>query len=115
MPWHALNLRTQLTVLPCAQIRLQLHTSCARGKKYLNNLNTAAHMRAVYAWFSDASAVWLVLEFCEGGDLFRVMADHGGRLDEHYVCVEVRAGCMVVLFLVFQPHVMKAGGPACFG
>jgi len=46
-------------------------------------------LRAVYAWFSDAQHVWLVLEYCEGGDLFKLMANHGGRLDEHYVCVEV--------------------------
>eukprot|EP00983_Pelagomonas_calceolata_P005704 187678-Pelagomonas_calceolata.AAC.1 len=43
---------------------------------------------AVYAWFSDDHHVWLVLEYCEGGDLFKAMANHGGRLDAHYVCVE---------------------------
>lgn len=32
-----------------------------------------------------------VLELCEGGDLFKTMLLHGGRLDEHYVCVEVGA------------------------
>jgi serine/threonine protein kinase len=44
---------------------------------------------AVFAWFSDADSIWLVLEFCEGGDLFKTLSDQGGRLDEHYVCVEV--------------------------
>lgn len=44
----------------------------------------------MYGWFADEEAIWLVLELCEGGDLFKTMMLHGGRLDEHYVCVEVR-------------------------
>lgn len=46
----------------------------------------------LYGWFTDGDAIWLVLELCEGGDLFKTMMLHGGRLDEHYVCVEVRWG-----------------------
>ncbi len=43
----------------------------------------------LYDWFEDADAIWLVMEWCEGGDLFKCMMVHGGRLDEFYVCTEV--------------------------
>jgi serine/threonine protein kinase len=43
----------------------------------------------LYGTFSDEKTVYLVMEYCEGGDLFKIMLKHGGRLDEHYVCVEV--------------------------
>eukprot|EP00200_Dunaliella_tertiolecta_P002635 CAMPEP_0202353218 /NCGR_PEP_ID=MMETSP1126-20121109/9076_1 /ASSEMBLY_ACC=CAM_ASM_000457 /TAXON_ID=3047 /ORGANISM="Dunaliella tertiolecta, Strain CCMP1320" /LENGTH=868 /DNA_ID=CAMNT_0048945541 /DNA_START=268 /DNA_END=2874 /DNA_ORIENTATION=- len=55
------------------------------------------YVAALYAWFSDDHHVWLVLEYCEGGDLFKAMANHGGRLDAHYVCVEVIAPLLRVL------------------
>jgi serine/threonine protein kinase len=32
----------------------------------------------------------MVMEYCEGGDLFKTMLMHGGMLEEQWVCVEVR-------------------------
>lgn len=46
----------------------------------------------LHSTFSDPANIYLVMEYCEGGDLFKTMMKHGGRLDEHYVCVEVRNG-----------------------
>ena len=42
-----------------------------------------------YASFEDVQCVYIVMEFCEGGDLFKTMLMHGGLLDEQWVCVEV--------------------------
>jgi serine/threonine protein kinase len=43
----------------------------------------------LHGWFEDEEAIWLSMELCEGGDLFKLLGYHGGRLDEHYVCTEV--------------------------
>jgi hypothetical protein len=43
-----------------------------------------------YAHFEDTQCIYIVMEFCEGGDLFKTMLMHGGLLDEQWVCVEVR-------------------------
>lgn len=39
--------------------------------------------------FSDADNSYLVMEHCEGGDLFKAMLMAGGQLDEAWACVEV--------------------------
>lgn len=44
----------------------------------------------LYGYYIDEESINLVMEYCEGGDLFKAMLLHGGKLDEHYVCVEVR-------------------------
>lgn len=50
-----------------------------------------------YAHFEDAQCVYIVMEFCEGGDLFKTMLMHGGLLDEQWVCIEVRVlPCMTL-------------------
>ena len=41
------------------------------------------------AHFEDASEVYLVLESCDGGDLFKTMMKAGGRLPEATVCVDI--------------------------
>ena len=43
-----------------------------------------------YSTFEDAQCVYIIMEFCEGGDLFKTMLMHGGLLDEQWVCIEVR-------------------------
>lgn len=43
-----------------------------------------------YAHFEGSQCIYIVMEFCEGGDLFKTMLMHGGLLDEQWVCVEVR-------------------------
>lgn len=35
--------------------------------------------------------MYMVMEYCEGGDLFKTMLMHGGALEEQWVCVEVGA------------------------
>ncbi|KAL6766001.1 kinase-like domain-containing protein, partial [Haematococcus lacustris] len=45
----------------------------------------------------DEDSVWLAMELCEGGDLFKSLMLHGGRLDEHYVCTEIIAPLLRVL------------------
>lgn len=47
------------------------------------------YVAELYCWFQDDDSVWLVMEFCEGGDLFKCLMVHSGRLDESYVCTEV--------------------------
>ena len=56
----------------------------------------------LYGWFADDAAIWLVMELCEGGDLFKTMMLHGGRLDEHYVCVDVSVR-FLARWLVWAP------------
>lgn len=42
-----------------------------------------------FSTFEDTQCVYIIMEFCEGGDLFKTMLMHGGLLDEQWVCVEV--------------------------
>ncbi len=39
----------------------------------------------------DPACIYLAMEYCEGGDLFKTMLMKGGLLDEYWVCVEVSA------------------------
>lgn len=41
------------------------------------------------AHFEDSQCTYIIMEYCEGGDLFKTMLMHGGLLDEQWVCVEV--------------------------
>lgn len=43
-----------------------------------------------FAHFEDTQCIYIIMEYCEGGDLFKTMLMHGGLLDEQWVCVEVR-------------------------
>ena len=43
----------------------------------------------LYGVFEDATHKTLVMEYCKGGDLFKLLLLKGGCLDEHWVCVEV--------------------------
>lgn len=51
-----------------------------------------------YSHFEDSQCIYIIMEYCEGGDLFKTMLMHGGLLDEQWVCVEVRNG----MFAGFQ-------------
>lgn len=42
----------------------------------------------LYGVFEDTSHKTLVMEYCKGGDLFKLLLLKGGTLDEHWVCVE---------------------------
>ena len=58
-----------------------------QAMKALNGPYTAEF----YSSFEDAQCIHIIMEFCEGGDLFKTMLMHGGILDEQWVCVEVSA------------------------
>ena len=47
------------------------------------------YVAELYCCFADEDNIYLVMEYCDGGDLFKSMLLHGGQLDEHYVCVDV--------------------------
>lgn len=47
------------------------------------------YVAELYSSFEDPGCVYLVMEYCEGGDLFKTMLMHGGVLEEQWVCVEV--------------------------
>lgn len=48
----------------------------------------------LYGVFEDQTHKTLVMEYCKGGDLFKLLLLKGGSLDEHWVCIEVYA-CFV--------------------
>ncbi|GFR41246.1 hypothetical protein Agub_g1920 [Astrephomene gubernaculifera] len=56
--------------------------------------------------YEDANAVYLVMECCEGGDLFKRLMLHGGKLPEHWVCVQVIAPLLRVLARMHELHIM---------
>lgn len=45
----------------------------------------------LYGVFEDPTHKTLVMEYCKGGDLFKLLLLKGGSLDEHWVCIEVHA------------------------
>lgn len=49
------------------------------------------YVAELYSTFEDKNNIYLIMELCEGGDLFKAMLKHGGRLDEHHTCVEVHS------------------------
>ena len=51
---------------------------------------TGPYVAELYSSFEDSSCVYLIMEYCEGGDLFKTMLMHGGVLEEQWVCIEVR-------------------------
>jgi hypothetical protein len=56
------------------------------------------YVAELYSSFEDVACVYMIMEYCEGGDLFKTMLMHGGALEEQWVCVEVRGGVKAVPF-----------------
>ncbi|KAG2499344.1 hypothetical protein HYH03_002919 [Edaphochlamys debaryana] len=56
--------------------------------------------------FEDGAAIYLVMECCEGGDLFKRLMLHGGKLPEPWVCCEVVAPLLRVLGRMHAARVM---------
>ncbi|GLC63752.1 hypothetical protein PLESTF_000070200 [Pleodorina starrii] len=56
--------------------------------------------------YEDAQGIYLVMECCEGGDLFKRLMLHGGKLPEQWVCVEVIAPLLRVLERMHGLHLM---------
>lgn len=63
-----------------------LPPSLCHCRKVLNG----PYVAEFFSTFEDAQCIFIVMELCEGGDLFKTMLMHGGLLDEQWVCVEVR-------------------------
>ena len=68
-------------------------------------------MAELYASFEDMACVYLVMEYCEGGDLFKTMLMHGGSLEEQWVCVEVRGSAPAAQRVAAQAGTRVAAGP----
>ncbi|KAL3143281.1 hypothetical protein ABBQ38_002124 [Trebouxia sp. C0009 RCD-2024] len=60
----------------------------------------------LYGVFEDATHKTLVMEFCKGGDLFKLLLLKGGCLDEHWVCVEIIVPLLRVLVLMHEQHIL---------
>ena len=43
----------------------------------------------LYSVFEEDTHKHLIMEFCKGGDLFKLLLLRGGTLEEHWVCMEV--------------------------
>ena len=59
----------------------------------------------LYGVFEDATHKTLVMEYCKGGDLFKLLLLKGGCLDEHWVCVEVCPTPQTLSALLLQCYV----------
>ncbi|KAF6256038.1 kinase-like domain-containing protein [Scenedesmus sp. NREL 46B-D3] len=90
--FKAVCIASNLKVIIKAYYKQKMHP------KHIHKLNREMQaMRALngpyvaefYASFEDAQCVYIIMELCEGGDLFKTMLMHGGLLDEQWVCVEV--------------------------
>lgn len=51
----------------------------------------------IYSTFEDANNIYIIMEYCEGGDLFKTMLMQGGVLEEQWVCVEIIAPLLRIL------------------
>ncbi|KAL3133733.1 hypothetical protein ABBQ32_008223 [Trebouxia sp. C0010 RCD-2024] len=60
----------------------------------------------LYGVFEDATHKTLVMEYCKGGDLFKLLLLKGGCLDEHWVCVEIIVPLLRVLVLMHEQHIL---------
>ena len=47
------------------------------------------NLNKLYMVFEDARRVTLVLEYCSQGDVFKMLAEHKGHMDEEVVVVRV--------------------------
>jgi hypothetical protein len=79
----------------------KLHREIA-AMKMLNG----PYVAEFYCTFEDAQCMYIIMEYCEGGDLFKTMLMHGGLLDEQWVCVEV-SKLLIRFLLVCQIQPMS--------
>lgn len=70
------------------------YAKLAREIETMKALN-GPYVAELYTSFEDTQCIYIIMEYCEGGDLFKTMLMHGGLLDEQWVCVEVRASCVL--------------------
>ncbi|DBB17397.1 TPA: hypothetical protein ACH3X3_014429 [Trebouxia sp. C0006] len=60
----------------------------------------------LYGVFEDQTHKTLVMEYCKGGDLFKLLLLKGGSLDEHWVCIEIIVPLLRVLVLMHEQHIL---------
>lgn len=64
------------------------HHKLHREIAAMRSLN-GPYVAQLYATFEDPNCIYIIMEYCEGGDLFKTMLMHGGLLDEQWVCIEI--------------------------
>eukprot|EP00798_Chlamydomonas_sp_ICE-L_P007850 gene7850-1056_t len=71
----------------------------ATASPVVNSMNLAKgeYVTELFSYFEDDDCIYLVMEYCEGGDLFKSLLKRGGRLDEQYVSVQIIAPLLRVL------------------
>lgn len=88
----AVCIATNTKVIVKAYYKSKMHPKhyhkLQREIEAMKSLN-GPYVAEFYARFEDSQCVYIIMEFCEGGDLFKTMLMHGGLLDEQWVCVEV--------------------------
>ena len=67
----------------------------------------------LYGVFEDPTHKTLVMEYCKGGDLFKLLLLKGGSLDEHWVCCEVGAGLDAMQCPALPCNVMQCSAVQC--
>ncbi|KXZ56673.1 hypothetical protein GPECTOR_1g606 [Gonium pectorale] len=66
----------------------------------LGRTGSHGHIVQLLDTFEDTQAVYLIMECCDSGDLFKRMMLHGGKLPEAWVCAQVVAPLLRVLDLM---------------
>ena len=80
-----------ITTSPCTGAELVQCVSPAGGDGLVQ----------LYSVFEEETHKHLIMEFCKGGDLFKLLLLRGGTLEEHWVCMEV-GGPRHAAFCVLQ-------------
>lgn len=90
--FKAVCIATNTKVIVKAYYKSKMHPKhyhkLQREIETMKSLN-GPYVAEFYAHFEDSQCIYIIMEFCEGGDLFKTMLMHGGLLDEQWVCVEV--------------------------
>ena len=67
----------------------------------------------LYGVFEDATHKTLVMEYCKGGDLFKLLLLKGGSLDEHWICIEVCMAESALALLSVCSELCYSAGTSC--
>eukprot|EP00891_Asterochloris_glomerata_P009746 jgi/Astpho2/9746/gw1.00149.147.1_t len=60
----------------------------------------------LYSVFEEDTHKHLIMEFCKGGDLFKLLLLRGGTLEEHWVCMEIIVPMLRVLVQMHSDHII---------
>lgn len=105
--FKAVCVATNLKVILKAYYKQKMHPKhfhkLHREIQAMKALN-GPYVAEFYATFEDPQCVYIVMEYCEGGDLFKTMLMHGGLLDEQWVCIEVNIQLLTHELQATQHH-----------